>query len=74
MGKFYPSQPLVDRGPSLQIAWGEIAGGVSDRETLKDVFETICRILQGALQITIKLLRGQVQHPIEAFIQYDTLE
>jgi hypothetical protein len=46
LGKFYSSQPLVGRGHSCQIALGEIAGGVSARETLKDVLEKICRIFQ----------------------------
>ena len=58
----------------IRARLGEIAGGVSSRETLKDVFETICKIFQEALQITIKLLRGPVQLPTEAFIQDDTLE
>ena len=59
---------------AIRAILGEIAGGVSARETLKDVFETICRIFQGALPITIKLLKGPVQLPTEALIQDDTLE
>ena len=58
----------------IRARLGEITGGVSARETLKDVFETISRIFQGALQLTIKLLRGPIQLPTEAFIQDDTLE
>jgi hypothetical protein len=51
-----------------------IFGGVSAGEILKDVFATICKIFQGALQLTIKLLRGPVQLPTEEFVQDGTLE
>lgn len=60
-----------------------LSRGVSARETLMDVFATICGIFEGALQSTTKLLRlsevfemmrGPVQLPSEEFIQDDTSE
>ena len=56
LGKFHQSSLLSIE--VIRARLGEIAGGVSARETLEDVFETICRIFQEALRITIKLLRG----------------
>ena len=58
-----------------------LSGGVSARETLMDVFWTICGIFEGALHSTTKLLRlselfgmmrGPVQLPSEEFTQDDT--
>ena len=51
-----------------------LSGGVSARETLMDVFATILRIFQGALQSTTNLLRESGLLPTKELIQDDTLE
>ena len=50
------------------------SGGVSARETLMDVFATILRIFEGALQSTTNLLRESGLLPTKELTQDDTLE
>ena len=50
------------------------SGGVSARETLMDVFATILRIFQGALQSTTNLLRESGLLSTKELIQDDTEE
>ena len=50
------------------------SGGLSARETLMDVFATILRIFEGALQSTNNLLRESGLLPTKELIQDDTLE
>ena len=51
-----------------------LSGGVSARETLMDVFATILRIFQGALQSTTNLLRESGLLSTKELIQDDTDE
>ena len=51
-----------------------LSGGVSARETLMDVFATILRIFQGALQSTTNLLRESGLLSTKELIQDDTEE